>query len=397
MLRKNEKGGAAAVAIMVIIMALAIVSTILVVTGRFAINKADVDDTLTKAESEVDSSSLDISESDLSSVVTEPEPVNLYPAESAGYQDINIKDLTCSEAILINADTNEIVAGLNYEKRIYPASLTKILTLMVAVENSDDLSTTYKFTDDDIDPLIEENASMAGFLAGDEVTAKDLLFGCIMRSGADATLGLAKIVSGSEDEFVKLMDQKLVDLGLSDTTKFVNATGLHDKNHYTTVQDVAVLMKAAMESKTCRTVLTTGTYDTDIKNENYPDGLSFTSIVFERLDGYYIDCDGDGEGDDNIEVLGGKTGFTDEAMFTLALAIEKDGTNYICVTAHSEQQDKSVEDTIAIIEKYLATGKRASADEEETEEPESSETEEETGSDESHKVSEDTDTIKVGA
>ena len=90
MLRKNEKGGAAAVAIMVIIMALAIVSTILVVTGRFAINKADVDDTLTKAESEVDSSSLDISESDLSSVVTEPEPVNLYPAESAGYQDINI-------------------------------------------------------------------------------------------------------------------------------------------------------------------------------------------------------------------------------------------------------------------------------------------------------------------
>ena len=84
MLRKNEKGGAAAVAIMVIIMALAIVSTILVVTGRFAINKADVDDTLTKAESEAESSSLDISESDLSSVVTEPQPVNLYPSESAG-------------------------------------------------------------------------------------------------------------------------------------------------------------------------------------------------------------------------------------------------------------------------------------------------------------------------
>ena len=84
MLRKNEKGGAAAVAIMVIIMALAIVSTILVVTGRFAINKADVDDTLTKAESEAESSSLDISESDLSSVVTEPQPVNRYPSESAG-------------------------------------------------------------------------------------------------------------------------------------------------------------------------------------------------------------------------------------------------------------------------------------------------------------------------
>ncbi|MBR1563559.1 MAG: D-alanyl-D-alanine carboxypeptidase, partial [Ruminococcus sp.] len=169
-MRKNEKGGAAAVAIMVIIMIVAIICTVLVVTGRFAIKKSEVENDVKASSSEAESSSEEISETDLSSVAPEPEPVNLYPTKSADYHEIDLDDITCSEAILINADTNEIIAGLNYEKQIYPASLTKILTLMVAVENIDDLKATYKFTEDDIAPLVEDNASMVGFEPGEEVT-----------------------------------------------------------------------------------------------------------------------------------------------------------------------------------------------------------------------------------
>ena len=389
-MRKNEKGGAAAVAIMVIIMIVAVICTVLVVTGRFAIKKTDVENDVKASSSEAESSSEEISETDLSSVAPEPEPVNLYPTKSADYHEIDLDDITCSEAILINADTNEIIAGLNYEKQIYPASLTKILTLMVAVENIDDLKATYKFTEDDIDPLVEDNASMVGFEPGEEVTVEDLLYGTILVSGADATTGLANYISGSEAEFVKLMDQKLIDLGLNNTTKFVNATGLHDKNHYTTVQDVAVLTKAAMESETCKKILTTSSYTTS-KTEAHPDGIEMTSIVLSRYAGYYIDTDGDDEGD--ADMIGGKTGFTDEAMYTMSSIIDKDGTTYICVVAQSEGDIICTEDTIAICENYINYVERKPAD---AEEEENTDTEEKQDDTEAHPVGE-SDTIKVGA
>ncbi len=383
MLRKNHKGGAAAVAIMVIIMIVAIASAVLIVTGRFSIKKSNVEQTVSPVQSKPDQSSETISESDLSSVA-EPAPINLYPTLAADYQDVNIKGLTAGSSILVDADTNEIVAGFNYEKKIYPASLTKILTLMVAVENIDDMSATYTFTDDDIDPLIEDNASMAGFEAGESVTMEDLLYASILVSGADGTIGLANSIAGSEEAFVALMQQKLKDLGLDSTTNFVNASGLHNKNHYTTVQDIAVLTRAALESETCRKVLTASTYTTG-KTEQHPDGIELTSIVASRFEGYFIDCDGDGEADSDVEILGGKTGFTDEALYTLSSVIEKGGHRYICVVARSKSEFDSVEDAIAIYEKYLGPNKTKK-----TELNIDTETEEDTDDTEN-----DTDTQKV--
>lgn len=351
MKRTNKKGGAAIVAVLIVIMLVAVGSAALVVTGRYTIQASKVADAVVKVNSKPEeSSSEEVSEvDDLSSVVEEP--VSNYPVKSANYQDINIKGMTANSAILVDADTNEIVAGYNYEKKVYPASLTKMLTLLVAAENIQDMDATYKFTSDDIDPLIEDNASRAGFEAGETVTMKDLLYSAILVSGADGTTGLANAVAGSEEKFVELMNAKIQELGLTGT-KFVNASGLHNKNHYSTAQDIAVSTKAAMDNETCREVLTATKYTTS-KTKQHKDGIELTSIVAQRIEGYYVDCDGDGEADDGISIEGGKTGFTDEAKYTLSTILDDNGHTYICVTTKSKDELKSVEDQIAIYEKYL--------------------------------------------
>ncbi len=351
MKRTNKKGGAAIVAVLIVIMLVAVGSAALVVTGRYTIQASKVADAVVKVNSKPEeSSSEEVSEvDDLSSVVEEP--VSNYPVKSANYQDINIKGMTANTAILVDADTNEIVAGYNYEKKVYPASLTKMLTLLVAAENIQDMDATYKFTSDDIDPLIEDNASRAGFEAGETVTMKDLLYSAILVSGADGTTGLANAVAGSEEKFVELMNAKIQELGLTGT-KFVNASGLHNKNHYSTAQDIAVITKAAMDNVTCREVLTATKYTTS-KTKQHKDGIELTSIVAQRIEGYYVDCDGDGEADDGISIEGGKTGFTDEAKYTLSTILDDNGHTYICVTTKSKDELKSVEDQIAIYEKYL--------------------------------------------
>lgn len=351
MKRTNKKGGAAIVAVLIVIMLVAVGSAALVVTGRYTIQASKVADAVVKVNSKPEeSSSEEVSEvDDLSSVVEEP--VSNYPVKSANYQDINIKGMTANSAILVDADTNEIVAGYNYEKKVYPASLTKMLTLLVAAENIQDMDATYKFTSDDIDPLIEDNASRAGFEAGETVTMKDLLYSAILVSGADGTTGLANAVAGSEEKFVELMNAKIQELGLTGT-KFVNASGLHNKNHYSTAQDIAVSTKAAMDNETCCEVLTATKYTTS-KTKQHKDGIELTSIVAQRIEGYYVDCDGDGEADDGISIEGGKTGFTDEAKYTLSTILDDNGHTYICVTTKSKDELKSVEDQIAIYEKYL--------------------------------------------
>lgn len=364
MRRSNRRGGAAVVAVLIVIMLVAVGSAVMVVTGRKSIQASKTveappppgyEDDLSSSEAE--SSSVP----DSSSIPDIPETKpSILPQIADNYKTIDLKDMTAKSAVLINADTNEIVAGYKYDKEIYPASLTKLLTLLVAAENIEDMDATYKFTSDDIDPLIEENASRAGFEADEEVTMKDLLYASILVSGADGTLGLANGVAGSEENFVELMNLKLTELGLS-SSHFVNASGLHDEDHYSTVQDIAAITKACLDNDICREVLETSSYTTS-KTKQHEDGIELSSIFHSRYGGYWIDTDGDGEGD--ADVLGGKTGFTDEALFTLSSVIEYEGTEYICVTAKSKEELVSVEDTIAILENYLpgAAGTDSSTD-----------------------------------
>ncbi len=170
----------------------------------------------------------------------------------------------------------------------------------------------------------------------------DMIYGAILPSGADATAGLAIKVAGSEAAFVKLMNKKADELGLKDT-HFTNASGLFDKEHYTTPEDMAVIIRAAMQNELCKKVLSTYQYTTAPTPQN-PNGIQLTSTLFSYMYGT------EPEGSD---ILGGKTGFVNESGYCIASFGKSDnGTEYVCVTLKGQGLWPTVYDQINLYTKY---------------------------------------------
>lgn len=235
-------------------------------------------------------------------------------------------------AILIRLNDG-VVVERNSEEVVYPASLTKIMTAVVALESLPDLQKEIILTNEMFEGLYEANASMAGFQPGEKVRAIDLLYGVLLPSGAEACRALASEIAGSEQDFVSLMNQKAAELGMSNT-HFTNATGLHQKSHYTTVKDIAVLLCYALQNDTFREIFTSSRHSTPPTNI-HPDGITFYSTLFKELDHPQVN---------GGEIMGGKTGYTDKAGLCLASLARVDGQEYILVTAgakgdHTEQHN----------------------------------------------------------
>jgi len=255
------------------------------------------------------------------------------------------ENITSPYAVLINNNSDEIIAYRDYDKKMYPASLTKIMTLIVAVENTENFSDTQLITPEMVDPMIEQDATRAGFVPGETPTIKDLLYGLILPSGADASIALAQYVAGSEEEFVKLMNEKCSELGLK-STHFTNCIGLHNPEHYSTVQDIAIILQYAMENEICREILTT--YEYNIQPTEYnPEGLTLYSTMFQRMSGDEMP---------GVSILGGKTGFTDEAGQCLASFAEINGQEYIMVAANNPSKWYVVYDTLSAYSIYAYGG-----------------------------------------
>ena len=370
MREKNKaKGSAALCAILIMIMLIAVGTAVLVVTGRSDIDEnANMPASIFSSSEEEEESS---SEEETSSVEEEEDLTMAYPEKGYEFIKTNIESLSAKYTVLYDMTDGILYSAKNYTKETYPASLTKIMTVIVALENCDDLSQTYTFTEDDIASLQEENASVVGFSEGEEVTIEDMLYGAVLMSGADATLGLANAVAGSEEAFVELMNAKVTELGLKGT-HFVNASGLHDDDHYSTCMDIALMIKYAINSEEIGEkfldIISAETYTTSKTDEN-PSGITLTSIFSQRYAGYYIDRDADGEAD--ADIIGGKTGFTDESGYSLA-SVYKIGDNYyVCVTIHSSSADQATIDNIAVAEAYLPVSDLVDSDIVEDEDEES--------------------------
>lgn len=271
--------------------------------------------------------------------VVEPQIAHAaYAADAKTLSDIN-----SAYAILIDVDSNTVLASRNGEARIYPASMTKLMTLIVAMEHMADLNDTYTFTYQIINPQVAAGASVAGFSAGETVPLIDLLYGTALPSGADATAAIADYVAGSESVFAELMNEKAETMGLTNT-HFVNASGLHDPDHYSTPHEIALILEYALEIPQLREIISTYQYTT-AKTEQHPDGLLLTSTVFSRMRG-------DEPG--NAEVFAGKTGYTHEAKSCLASAAETpDGHTYVLVTAFADGTYAPVYDAIDIYRNYI--------------------------------------------
>ena len=351
----NHKGGAGVIALMLVILILAVGTAVLVVVDNGSIGKSTsmeaVKITTNDSSSKTDDSSDAIDDS-VAEPEPEPEPESLLPTLSDNYKEVNAKKIDSKYCVLIDADTNQIIAGTGYDKKIYPASLTKLMTLLVSAENIDDIKSTFKFTNKIIEPLIEQDASRVGFENGEKVTIKDLLYGSILCSGADATTALAITVSGTEKDFATLMNRRAEELGL-ESTHFMNASGLHDKNHISSCLDMAALMKAVIENKTCKKIISTEKYTTG-KTKLHPDGIEIQSFVFKNIYEFGKDPD--------FEIGGGKTGYTDEAGTLLASYLEYDGKTYIAVTAKALTQEQAVLDTEYLYHTYVVKPAKAAAE-----------------------------------
>ncbi|MGN0346929.1 MAG: D-alanyl-D-alanine carboxypeptidase family protein [Lachnospiraceae bacterium] len=248
--------------------------------------------------------------------------------------------------LLVDADTGEIIAQKEATARINPASMTKILTVLVAAEQIRDLEETVVITIEDTDYSYSNDCSAAGFSVDEEVTVRDLLYGTILPSGGDAAHALARYVSGSEEAFVDLMNQKLDELGLSDTAHFTNCVGLYDENHYCTLLDMAVILKAAMENELCREVMSCHIYTTT-KTTQHPDGIELSNWFLRRIE------DKDAHG----EVLCAKTGFVNQSGNCAAsYTIGADGKQYICVTAGATSAWRCIYDHVQIYVDYIPAG-----------------------------------------
>ena len=280
----------------------------------------------------------------------EPEPEPEQPALTLAQASENTRtldlELYSSSAVLVDVQSGTVLAEKGMDEKIYPASMTKVMTLLVAAENLPDLDATFTMTQAIIDPLYLAGASMAGYVNGETVTMRDLLYGAVVPSGAEATEALAQAVAGSEEAFVAMMNEKAAALGLTNT-HFMNTSGLHDENHYSTVREIALILQAALENETCAEILSAENYRAS-ETEQHPDGLAMTNKFLYRVHHEYAL--------NGAEITAAKTGYTAEAMNCCASAGKTpDGRSVICVTANAWTGDFCIEDHIALYTKYCGS------------------------------------------
>ena len=272
---------------------------------------------------------------------SEPEPL-WAPVETADTLQLD-DTLPSTYAVVIDRANGNILAEKSSDIVISPASMTKIMTLLVAVENLKNLNDTAVITIDITDYCFVNDCSVVGYELGETATVRELLYGTILPSGADAALALATYIAGSHEAFVELMNQKSEELGLSETTHFTNCVGLYNEAHHCTVRDMAVILNAAMENELCREVLGARTYETAPTPE-HPDGQILSNWFLRRIE----DKD---TGD--VEVIGAKTGYVMQSGNCAAsCGRDGDGNEYICVTGNAYSSWRAIYDHVELYKNY---------------------------------------------
>lgn len=243
-------------------------------------------------------------------------------------------DLRSDYAIFINLNDDRILYSKNAMDRIYPASMTKIMTTLVAIENIDDLDQKCTITEQMLEGLSEANASVAGFKLNESVSMRDLLYGILLPSGADASRAIAFSVFNDENAFVSKMNDKAKELNMTET-HFVNVSGLHDDNHYSSVYDISLLLKEALKNELFKEIFCAKTYQCE-------NGLILTSTMYRQASNQQMNVD---------FITGAKTGFTNEASLCLASYSKHGDEDYIMVSAQTNSNSSypyHIEDAIKL-------------------------------------------------
>lgn len=278
---------------------------------------------------------------------TESEPRSFgfsLPASDNGVKSLK-GDVRCGSAILVDLTDNRVIASLGSTKRVSPASLTKVMTLITAYEHISDIDgETFTMTYEILNPNIGSGKSLAGFEVGETVSLRDYMYGMILPSGADAAEAIAVYCGDSVTGFVKMMNDKAKEIGLKNS-HFTNPVGEYDKDNYSTVYDLAAILSYAYNYPDLAEILNTYKYTTASTPE-HPDGLYFESNLQQRMKG-------DESG--TCYVLGGKTGYTSESGHCVMCYAEsvKNKKPYIFVSCKGTAMYDPIYDCIDVLGKYV--------------------------------------------
>jgi D-alanyl-D-alanine carboxypeptidase len=240
-------------------------------------------------------------------------------------------------AILMDAQTGQILYSKNQDEVLYPASITKIMTIYLGTQDESKLDNYYSASDEAIKAVPRDTSNIA-LDFGEEIKLKDALHAAMLMSANDACNLIAEAVSGNMDKFVKLMNSTAKTFGARNTS-FANANGLTDKKHYTTAYDFAVITKEALKSEAFKKVFFSMDYTIPPTNKN-DEERNFVAQHRMMHQAKY----------NHLGVVGGKNGFTSEASYTLVTYGKKDGKELICVILKSPSFTSVYEDTETLLE-----------------------------------------------
>lgn len=251
-------------------------------------------------------------------------------------------EVNSTNVVFIDLASGDILAERDCKAVINPASMTKVLTVLVAAEHVDNLDDTFTMTIDITDYSYSNDCSSVGFAVGETVTLRDLFYGTILPSGADAAVALATYVAGSHEAFVELMNEKAEELGLSATAHFTNCVGIYDTEHHCTVYDMAMIMEAALDNPLCREVLNAHTYTTS-ETEEHPEGITISNWFLRRIE----------DKDTGGEVVCAKTGYVLQSdSCAVSYGVDRSGREYVCATAGAYSSWRCIYDHVALYKKY---------------------------------------------
>ena len=230
---------------------------------------------------------------------------------------------------MFDLNNSEIVYATNMHEKLYPASLTKLLTALVAIKYG---SLNQVLTATNAVNITEPGAVICGIRSGDSMTLEQALHLLLIRSGNDVANLIAENIAGSVDEFIVLMNEEAAKLGATNS-HFMNAHGLHHTDHYTTVYDMYLIFKEVVKFEAITQIIGLSSYSTTYKDKygsNKNISVSTTNAYFKQL--YVAPA--------NVTILGGKTGTTDEAGSCLGLYVKDiSGNPYISIILHGNTRD----------------------------------------------------------
>ena len=257
------------------------------------------------------------------------------------------EDITATAFILIEQTSGNVIFEQNADMRMFPASTTKIMTVLLGILANEDLAETvyvsYNGSKEGVQTMLDIDSSVLGLKEGEEILLEDLLYGTILRSGNDAAIAIAEHTSGTEAAFVELMNQTAQQFGMTNT-HFMNAHGLHNDYHYTTARDLATLSQIAMENEVFAKIVREDSYNLPKTNLQGARTITTGHRIMQQTrhgeaNSYYYEY-----------ATGIKSGTTNAAGNCYVGSAEKDGVKLISVVLNAADNYTVYRDTKRLLE-----------------------------------------------